>query len=121
MPIFFYRAARSEGLGAAFDGAGVDAQVSDPIEIEWNAAICFEGAAAEVREGGIRGRNRGFRGALVQTRCAAGRSGYVGHLGILLCEVRFLVQEKSYHFGWGCLQARAVNLPFLFEISAIHE
>jgi len=121
LPIFFYRAARSEGLGAAFDGAGVDAHVFDPIEIEWNAAICFKGPASQVSEGGIRGRNRRFRCALVHTRRAAGRSGYVGHLGILLGEGRFSVQEKSYHFGGGCLQVYAVNLPLLFEISAIHE
>src|ERR1700681_2439763 len=72
-------------------------------------------------EGRVRQRNRGFRCAVVQTMRAAGRFSYVGHLGILLCESRFLVQEKSYHFGWGCLQAGAMNLPFLFEVSSIHE
>jgi hypothetical protein len=47
-------------LGAAFDGAGVDANVFDPIEIERDAAIGLEGAAAEVSERCIRRRERCF-------------------------------------------------------------
>jgi hypothetical protein len=40
-------------LGAAFDGASVDANVLDPIEIERDAAIGLEGVAAEVSESGV--------------------------------------------------------------------
>jgi len=89
--------------------------------IDRAALARFEAAAAQVSEGGIARRNRGFRCAVVQAMRAAGCSGHVGHLGILLCGSRFLVQEKSYHFGWGRLQARAVNLPLLFEVSSIDE
>ena len=39
MVIFFYGAAGDEALSAAFDGAGVDANVLDPIEIKRDAAI----------------------------------------------------------------------------------
>jgi len=60
LPDFFYGAASDEGLGAAFDGAGVDANVFDPIEIERDAAIGLEGAAAEVSERCIRRRERCF-------------------------------------------------------------
>jgi hypothetical protein len=35
-------------LRAAFDGAGVDANVFDPIEIQGDAAIGLEFAAAEM-------------------------------------------------------------------------
>jgi hypothetical protein len=39
--VFFYGSAGDEGLGAALDGTGVDADIFDPIEIERDAAICF--------------------------------------------------------------------------------
>ena len=52
---------------------------------------------------------------------AAGCFGYIGHLGMLFGNRRFSMQEESYHFGWGRLQALAVNLPFLFEVGAIDE
>lgn len=50
MVLFFYGAARDERRGAAFDGAGVDADVFDPIEIERHAAIGFQRAAAQMSE-----------------------------------------------------------------------
>jgi hypothetical protein len=76
-------------LGATFDGAGVDANIFNPIEIERNTAIGFEGAAAQVSESGIRGRNRGFGRALVQTMDAAWCSGHVGHFGISYAKAVF--------------------------------
>jgi hypothetical protein len=51
--VFFYGAARDEGLGAAFDGAGVDANVFDPVEIQGDAAIGLQGVATEVSEGQV--------------------------------------------------------------------
>jgi hypothetical protein len=55
LEIFFYGAAGGERLGAALDGAGVDANVFDPIEIERDAAIGLESAIVEVSEGGVGG------------------------------------------------------------------
>jgi hypothetical protein len=37
--VFFYGAACDEGLGAAFDCAGVDADIFDTVEIQGDAAI----------------------------------------------------------------------------------
>ena len=54
MVVFFYGAAGDEGLGAAFYGAGVDADVFDPVEIQGDAAIGLQGVAAQMRESCIR-------------------------------------------------------------------
>ena len=58
--IFFYGAAGDEGLGAALDGAGVDANVFDPVEIQRDAAIGLQGAIAQMSEGSVRRRERRF-------------------------------------------------------------
>jgi hypothetical protein len=66
-------------LGAALDGAGVDANILNPIEIERNTTIGVEGAAAQVGESGIRGRKRCFQIAFVEALGAAGPSVDDGH------------------------------------------
>jgi hypothetical protein len=81
-------------LGAALDGAGVDANVFDPVEIERDAAIGLEGAILEVSEGGV-GRGGGW----IEAMRGSGGFGDVGHDGKLSGERRVLAQKKSYHFA----------------------
>src|SRR5258708_16048567 len=49
LPIFFDGAASDQGRGTAFDGAGVDADGLDPLQIERSAAIDLEGPTSEYR------------------------------------------------------------------------
>jgi hypothetical protein len=63
LPVFLYSAAGYESLSAAFDGTGIDADIFDPIEIQRDAAIGVERAAAQVGEGGIGGRKPILGGA----------------------------------------------------------
>jgi hypothetical protein len=79
LPIFFHGAAGDETLGATFDGAGIDANVFHPIQIERNTAIGFEGAAAQVGESGIGGGKRCFQIVVVEALGAAGTSVDYGH------------------------------------------
>src|SRR5882757_10313087 len=52
LPIFFDGAASDQGGGTAFDGAGVDADRLDPLQIERSAAIDVQRAASKYRDGG---------------------------------------------------------------------
>src|SRR5208282_2714561 len=82
--ILFYGAACDDRLSAAFDGRGVDADVFDPVEIERDAAVGLQGAAAKVGEGGVVSGSRDFQAALVDAMYTAGIIGDVGHRGTLL-------------------------------------
>jgi hypothetical protein len=82
LPISFYSAASDEGLGATLDGAGVDANVFDPIEIQGHAAIGLQGAAAEVSESRVDGRKRCFEVAIDNLAGAARSAVNDGHVRI---------------------------------------
>src|SRR5437868_9965602 len=50
LPFFLYSSSRDMGLNAALDGAGVDPDFTDPIEIEGNAGIRQQRPSGESRE-----------------------------------------------------------------------
>ena len=70
--ILFYGAAGGERLCATLDGAGVDADVFDPIEVEWDSAIRLESAVVEVGQGSV-----GRRGRRIETVRRGWGFGYV--------------------------------------------
>jgi len=47
LEVFFYAAAGSVRLGSALDGAGVDSDLLDAVEVEWDASVGAQGAAVE--------------------------------------------------------------------------
>src|SRR6266852_6977726 len=49
LPFFFHGSSRDMGLSAALDGAGVDADFSDPIEVEGDAYIWQQRPSGENR------------------------------------------------------------------------
>ncbi|GAC1680713.1 MAG: hypothetical protein PVS2B2_19170 [Candidatus Acidiferrum sp.] len=51
MPLFFHGAASGKGLRAAVNGAGIDANFADPIEIQRDAKIGEQVASSEMRDG----------------------------------------------------------------------
>ena len=55
----FHGAPRNVGRRAALDGAGVHANAFNPIEIERNAAVGFEGAPIQDDGDGLDGMRRG--------------------------------------------------------------
>ena len=104
MVIFFHGATGDERLRATFDGAGVDTDVFDPVEIQRDARIGLEGATAKMGDGGVGRRNGSGRCGDMRGVGGARRFGYVRHVGSFSGKECFTREYKSYHFDDNFLQ-----------------